>query len=132
MRRSVIGVIIAGLSALAPVYAQTVTVTPATVSVHLGTFYQFSAKVTGTTPTTVMAIAPGLFETPMLTGMPIEVQESLGKMVPFPPRLGRPDEFASVVVFLVAFHGTLHSLRFVARDAAGNDSKPISYPHSRP
>jgi NAD(P)-dependent dehydrogenase (short-subunit alcohol dehydrogenase family) len=45
----------------------------------------------------VMSIAPGLFETPMLTGMPIEVQQSLGRMVPFPSRLGRPAEFASLV-----------------------------------
>ena len=45
----------------------------------------------------VMTIAPGLFETPMLAGMPAEVQASLGKMVPFPPRLGRPDEYASLV-----------------------------------
>ena len=46
-------VILAGLSILAPAYAQTVTVSPAAVSVHLGTFYQFAAKVTGTSPTTV-------------------------------------------------------------------------------
>lgn len=45
----------------------------------------------------VMAIAPGIFETPMVGGMPVEVQQSLGKMVPFPPRLGRPPEFASLV-----------------------------------
>jgi len=44
----------------------------------------------------VMAIAPGIFETPMMAGMPPEVQQSLGKMVPFPPRLGRPDEYASL------------------------------------
>ena len=45
----------------------------------------------------VMTIAPGLFETPMMAGMSAEVQESLGKMVPFPPRLGRPAEYASMV-----------------------------------
>jgi len=45
----------------------------------------------------VMTIAPGLFETPMMHGMAPEVQESLGKMVPFPPRLGRPAEYASLV-----------------------------------
>lgn len=43
-----------------------------------------------------MTIAPGLFETPMLLGMPQEVQEALGKMVPFPPRLGRPAEYAKL------------------------------------
>jgi NAD(P)-dependent dehydrogenase (short-subunit alcohol dehydrogenase family) len=42
----------------------------------------------------VMTIAPGIFETPMLMGMPEEVRESLGKMVPFPPRLGTPAEYA--------------------------------------
>lgn len=45
----------------------------------------------------VVSIAPGLFETPMIAGMPQEVQDSLGKSVPFPNRLGRPDEFASLV-----------------------------------
>jgi NAD(P)-dependent dehydrogenase (short-subunit alcohol dehydrogenase family) len=42
----------------------------------------------------VMTIAPGIFETPMLLGMPKEVQQALGAMVPFPPRLGKPDEYA--------------------------------------
>jgi NAD(P)-dependent dehydrogenase (short-subunit alcohol dehydrogenase family) len=42
----------------------------------------------------VMTIAPGIFETPMLMGMPEEVRDALGKMVPFPPRLGMPDEYA--------------------------------------
>jgi NAD(P)-dependent dehydrogenase (short-subunit alcohol dehydrogenase family) len=42
----------------------------------------------------VMTIAPGIFETPMLMGMPDEVRDALGKMVPFPSRLGRPDEYA--------------------------------------
>jgi len=45
----------------------------------------------------VMTIAPGIMETPMLMGMPAEVQESLGKMVPFPSRMGRPAEFATLV-----------------------------------
>jgi NAD(P)-dependent dehydrogenase (short-subunit alcohol dehydrogenase family) len=42
----------------------------------------------------VMTIAPGIFETPMLLGMPQEVQDALGRMVPFPSRLGRPAEYA--------------------------------------
>lgn len=42
----------------------------------------------------VMTIAPGIFETPMLMGMPQEVRDALGKMVPFPPRLGMPHEYA--------------------------------------
>ena len=45
----------------------------------------------------VMAIAPGIFETPMVAGLAADVQESLGRMVPFPPRLGKPAEFASLV-----------------------------------
>jgi NAD(P)-dependent dehydrogenase (short-subunit alcohol dehydrogenase family) len=49
----------------------------------------------------VMTIAPGIFETPMLLGMPIEVQEALGKMVPFPPRLGKPDEYAQLAKAII-------------------------------
>lgn len=49
----------------------------------------------------VMAIAPGIMETPMLLGMPADVQESLGKMVPFPPRMGRPAEYAVLVRHIV-------------------------------
>lgn len=45
----------------------------------------------------VMTIAPGIMETPMLLGLPAEVQDSLGKMVPFPARLGKPAEFAALV-----------------------------------
>jgi NAD(P)-dependent dehydrogenase (short-subunit alcohol dehydrogenase family) len=45
----------------------------------------------------VMTIAPGLFQTPMVGEIPPEIAESLGRMVPFPPRLGRPEEFASLV-----------------------------------
>jgi NAD(P)-dependent dehydrogenase (short-subunit alcohol dehydrogenase family) len=49
----------------------------------------------------VMTIAPGIMETPMLKAMAAEVQESLGRMVPFPPRLGRPDEFAMLVAHII-------------------------------
>jgi len=45
----------------------------------------------------VVTIAPGLFLTPLLQGLPPAAQESLGKQVPFPPRLGRPAEFAQMV-----------------------------------
>ena len=45
----------------------------------------------------VMSLAPGIFGTPMLAGMSEKVQESLGQQVPFPPRLGRPEEFAAMV-----------------------------------
>lgn len=45
----------------------------------------------------VCSLAPGIFATPMLAGMPQDVQDSLGKQVPFPPRLGKPEEFAALV-----------------------------------
>jgi NAD(P)-dependent dehydrogenase (short-subunit alcohol dehydrogenase family) len=45
----------------------------------------------------VVTIAPGLFMTPMMAALPVEAQESLGKQVPFPPRLGRPAEYAALV-----------------------------------
>lgn len=46
----------------------------------------------------VMAIAPGIFATPMLTNLPQETQESLGASVPFPKRLGLPEEYAALVL----------------------------------
>jgi len=49
----------------------------------------------------VMTIAPGIFETPMLMGMPEEVRTALGNMVPFPPRLGRPDEYAHLAKAII-------------------------------
>lgn len=48
----------------------------------------------------VNTIAPGIFMTPMLAGMSEEVQASLGKQIPFPPRLGRPEEYADTVAFI--------------------------------
>ena len=48
----------------------------------------------------VLAIAPGLFGTPMLFGLPDEVQENLGALVAFPPRLGDPDEYAKLVMHM--------------------------------
>ncbi|WP_113910983.1 3-hydroxyacyl-CoA dehydrogenase [Roseovarius dicentrarchi] len=49
----------------------------------------------------VMTIAPGIFETPMMAAMPEEVQTSLGQSVPFPQRMGRPDEFAGLVAHII-------------------------------
>ncbi len=49
----------------------------------------------------VCTIAPGIFDTPMLAGLPQDVQESLGKSVPFPSRLGRPDEYAALAQHIV-------------------------------
>jgi NAD(P)-dependent dehydrogenase (short-subunit alcohol dehydrogenase family) len=49
----------------------------------------------------VMTIAPGIFLTPMLLGLPKEAQDSLGKMVPFPPRLGQPSEYAALAKHII-------------------------------
>ncbi len=49
----------------------------------------------------VAAIAPGLFDTPMMAGLPEEARESLGRQVPFPSRLGRPEEYAALVRHIV-------------------------------
>jgi NAD(P)-dependent dehydrogenase (short-subunit alcohol dehydrogenase family) len=49
----------------------------------------------------ICTIAPGLFHTPMMAGLPPEIQESLGKSVPFPPRLGRPEEYAALAQQIV-------------------------------
>ena len=49
----------------------------------------------------VMAIAPGLFETPMMGGLAADVQDELGRSVPFPQRLGRPSEFADLVCHII-------------------------------
>jgi NAD(P)-dependent dehydrogenase (short-subunit alcohol dehydrogenase family) len=49
----------------------------------------------------VMTIAPGIFETPMLLGMPQEVRDALGRTVPFPPRLGKPEEFAHLAKTII-------------------------------
>jgi NAD(P)-dependent dehydrogenase (short-subunit alcohol dehydrogenase family) len=49
----------------------------------------------------VVTVAPGIFLTPMVAGLPAEAQASLGKQVPFPPRLGRPEEYARLVQSIV-------------------------------
>src|SRR3989441_11133373 len=49
----------------------------------------------------VMTIAPGIFDTPMLMGLPKDAQDSLGKQVPFPSRLGRPAEYAALVKAII-------------------------------
>lgn len=50
----------------------------------------------------VVTIAPGIFWTPMMAGLPQEVQDSLGKQVPFPSRLGKPEEYARMVESVVS------------------------------
>ena len=49
----------------------------------------------------VMAIAPGIFDTPLLAGLPEPARQSLAQQVPFPPRLGRPEEFAALVRHII-------------------------------
>jgi NAD(P)-dependent dehydrogenase (short-subunit alcohol dehydrogenase family) len=49
----------------------------------------------------VVGIAPGIFGTPMMAGLPQEAQDSLGTQVPFPPRLGRPEEYAELVAAII-------------------------------
>jgi NAD(P)-dependent dehydrogenase (short-subunit alcohol dehydrogenase family) len=49
----------------------------------------------------VVTIAPGIFDTPMLQGMSEEIRASLGQQVPFPPRLGRPEEYAALVRHII-------------------------------
>ena len=49
----------------------------------------------------VVTIAPGLFETPLLASIPEKVKEALSQMMPFPKRLGKPDEFARLVMHIV-------------------------------
>lgn len=53
----------------------------------------------------VCTIAPGLFDTPLMAGLPEDVRTALGKSVPFPPRLGRPDEYAALALHIV--HNTM-------------------------
>lgn len=49
----------------------------------------------------VCTIAPGIFETPMMAGLPDDVRDSLGKQVPFPPRMGRAEEYASLACHII-------------------------------
>src|SRR5690606_4983076 len=49
----------------------------------------------------VCTIAPGIFKTPMMAGLPEEAQKSLGQQVPFPPRLGEPSEYAALACHIV-------------------------------
>jgi NAD(P)-dependent dehydrogenase (short-subunit alcohol dehydrogenase family) len=64
----------------------------------------------------VVTIAPGIFETPMMAGFSPEVQEALAKSVPFPPRLGRPEEFAAMVKHI--FENTMLNGETIRLDGA--------------
>jgi NAD(P)-dependent dehydrogenase (short-subunit alcohol dehydrogenase family) len=64
----------------------------------------------------VVTIAPGLFLTPLLATLPEETQTSLGQQVPFPPRLGRPEEFALLVESIL--HNTMLNGETIRLDGA--------------
>jgi NAD(P)-dependent dehydrogenase (short-subunit alcohol dehydrogenase family) len=64
----------------------------------------------------VMTVAPGIFETPMMAGMSAEVQASLGASVPFPPRLGRPAEYADLAMHI--FHNVMLNGEVIRLDGA--------------
>jgi NAD(P)-dependent dehydrogenase (short-subunit alcohol dehydrogenase family) len=49
----------------------------------------------------VVAIAPGLFDTPLLAGLPAEARQALETAIPYPPRLGNPEEFAALVCHII-------------------------------
>jgi NAD(P)-dependent dehydrogenase (short-subunit alcohol dehydrogenase family) len=48
-----------------------------------------------------LTLAPGIFDTPMMAGLPEDARDSLGNQVPFPPRLGRPQEYADLVKHII-------------------------------
>ena len=64
----------------------------------------------------VVTIAPGLFKTPLLEALPQEAQDSLGQQVPFPPRLGNPDEFAHLAQHI--FENTMLNGETIRLDGA--------------
>jgi NAD(P)-dependent dehydrogenase (short-subunit alcohol dehydrogenase family) len=61
-----------------------------------------AARDLASTGIRVMTIAPGLFDTPLLAGLPEEARAALGEQVPHPHRLGRPDEYAELAAHIVA------------------------------
>ena len=86
------------LRAFRPTRAQLFTklVLPATVPAMLTSW-----KINLSLAIRVVTIAPGIFDTPMLAAMPDQVRDSLGAQVPFPSRLGHPEEYAGLVRHIV-------------------------------
>lgn len=78
----------------------------------------------------VLAIAPGVFETPMMAAAPDAVRNSLAEQVPFPTRLGRPDEFAQLVQHAIEnpyLNGSLLRLDAALRDRALNNTAKLGF-----
>ena len=118
MRSSAIGVILAGLVGFLPADAQTITVTPTVASVHLGTFHQFAAKVTGTTPTTVgwtIALPDGATGSPGTISAggrytPPGTMPSTGTVIVTATSTAAPTVSASATVTLLNSYPTLASV----------------------
>jgi NAD(P)-dependent dehydrogenase (short-subunit alcohol dehydrogenase family) len=107
----------AGMSALEPVEGERgVIISTASIAAYDGQIGQaaYSASKGGVVAMTlpiarefaqfgirVNAIAPGVFMTPMMAGLPQPAQDSLGASVPFPARLGQPDEYAALAIHIV-------------------------------
>jgi hypothetical protein len=83
----------------------------------------------------VVTVAPGIFWTPMVDGMPEDVQKSLSASIPFPSRLGRPEEFAEAVAFILGSRYLNGETLRLDAPCAWRPSKPDqtsdSQPHSR-
>ena len=107
----------AGMSALEPVEGERgVIISTASIAAYDGQIGQaaYSASKGGVVAMTlpiarefaqfgirVNAIAPGVFMTPMMAGLPQPAQDSLGASVPFPARLGQPDEYAALAIHII-------------------------------
>ncbi|HTM13986.1 MAG TPA: DUF1800 domain-containing protein [Bryobacteraceae bacterium] len=118
MRRSAISLIFAGCCVFLPASAQTVTVSPAAASVHLGTFYQFAAKVAGISPTTVgwtVALPPDVTGSPGTISAggrytPPAAMPSTGTVIITATSTAAPAVSASAMVTLVNPYPTLASV----------------------
>ena len=114
---NMIRLVAAGMSALEPVEGERgVIISTASIAAYDGQIGQaaYSASKGGVVAMTlpiarefaqfgirVNAIAPGVFLTPMMAGLPQPAQDSLGASVPFPARLGQPDEYAALAIHII-------------------------------
>jgi uncharacterized protein (DUF1800 family) len=118
MPRNAVGVVWAAFSMLLPAYGQIVTVSPSAASVHVGTFYQFAAQVTGTTPTTVgwtIALPAGATGSPGTISAggrytPPATLPSTGLVIVTATSIAAPTASASATVTLLNPYPTLASV----------------------